>query len=71
MWRLGAAAPNMNATRHCSIFLPTLSLLDMRYKELDISIQVDGRTLEEFETTVNEPEKTVTCWVASEAGKVD
>ena len=41
----------------------------MRYKELVAHIQVDGVPLEEY-GTICEAGNVLTCWVASEEGKV-
>ncbi|KAK1231539.1 hypothetical protein PQX77_005331 [Marasmius sp. AFHP31] len=38
--------------------------------DLSASIRVDGKDLEEYDVQVDEANRTATCWIASEAGKV-
>ncbi|KAJ7162068.1 hypothetical protein C8R46DRAFT_1193867 [Mycena filopes] len=41
----------------------------LHWKELSAWITVDGQGLPEYDVQISEDEKTVTCWVPSEAGK--
>lgn len=41
----------------------------MRYRGYEVSINSGGQILEEYSEQV-EDEKSVSCWIASEAGKV-
>ncbi|GJE94867.1 hypothetical protein PsYK624_110430 [Phanerochaete sordida] len=41
----------------------------MRYKDIDISVQVDGKSLPEYAVTTDDAERTMTCWIPSEEGK--
>ena len=42
----------------------------MRYRDIEVVIQTAGEALVEFDVTINEEKKEVSCWVASEEGKV-
>ncbi|KAJ7680697.1 hypothetical protein DFH06DRAFT_939276, partial [Mycena polygramma] len=41
----------------------------LQWKEFSAWISIDGREPEEYGVEVDEDEKTVTCWIASELGK--
>ena len=42
----------------------------MKYQELDLYIRCDGKPLPEYQVTVDDNAKTVTCFIPSEADKV-
>lgn len=42
----------------------------MKYRDVEFGIRVGGVVLPEYELVVDEEQKTVACWVASEEGEV-
>ena len=42
----------------------------MKYGDVSFSIEVGKDALEEYEITVNEETKELTCWIPSEVGAV-
>ena len=55
---------------HALVFLHAIML---NYKEFSCWIEIEGEEAKEYDTRQTENDKgiaTVTCWIASEAGKV-
>ena len=42
----------------------------LQFKQFSACVKVEGRALECYSTWVNRGDKHVTCWIASEVGKV-
>ena len=42
----------------------------LHWKEFSAWVTIDGKEVVEYDVETSEDEKTVTCWIASELGKV-